>query len=146
MFLEDYAEADSKAEKGKIVSKVLDIIREASPEGAFVTYENGSWYEVSERIAREKIGALFRDFLPKSYRSSAKSKKARKSAEQKQQAAHISKTRESIALRNEGREQSTQPSFTGVDRYSFHRQTAFDIDDEDFLNQRGACPGPGAFV
>ena len=76
MFLDEYAEANGKQEKSKIVTKVYNLIRAASPEGAFVTYENGNWYECSQRIAREKIGAMFRDFLHESYRSSAKSKQA----------------------------------------------------------------------
>ena len=85
MFLNEYAEADGKAEKSRVVSNILDIIREASPEGSFVTFEKGRWYEVSDRVAREKIGAQFRDYLHSQYRSSAKAKQARKVAKAKMQ-------------------------------------------------------------
>ncbi|CAB9509540.1 Nitrilase family, member 2 [Seminavis robusta] len=78
MFLQEYSEAKTKAEKSKIVTRVFNLVKESSPEGAFVTFENGRWYECSERISREKIGALFRDMLPQTYQSSAKAKQARK--------------------------------------------------------------------
>ena len=78
MYLEEYADAKTKPEKSAIVSKVYKLIQEASPGGGFVTYENFRWYECSERIAKEKIGASFRDFLHEKYKSSAKSKQAKK--------------------------------------------------------------------
>jgi hypothetical protein len=58
----------------------MGMIREASPEGAFIKYENDSWYEVSDRYAREKVGAWFRDCLSHKYKSSSKAKHARKMA------------------------------------------------------------------
>lgn len=54
--LEEYTEAHGKSEKSKLVTKAMDIIREKSPEGAFVKREKGHWYEVSPRYAREKVG------------------------------------------------------------------------------------------
>jgi hypothetical protein len=78
MFLNEYEDADDKADKSKVVSKVLDIVRSASPEGSFVTFEKGRWYEVSDRVAREKVGAQFRDYLHSQYKSSAKAKQAKK--------------------------------------------------------------------
>lgn len=86
MHLQDYADAKGKTEKSQVVSKILELIREASPEGSFVTKESdGRWYEVSDRVAREKIGAQFRDYLHSQYRSSAKSKQARKVGRQELQ-------------------------------------------------------------
>ena len=58
-FLDDYADAPGKSEKSAIVSKAMNIIREASPEGAFVKCEKGVWFEVSSRYAREKVGAWY---------------------------------------------------------------------------------------
>lgn len=58
LFIDEYREAKGKAAKSKIVSKVFNLIKEASPEGAFVTFEEGRWWECSQRISREKIGAL----------------------------------------------------------------------------------------
>ena len=43
MYLQEYAEAKTKAEKSKIVTRVLNLVRAASPEGAFITFENGRW-------------------------------------------------------------------------------------------------------
>lgn len=79
-FLESYAAAPGKSEKSAIVSKAMNIIREASPQGAFVKCEKGFWFEVSTRYAREKVGAWFRDCLHNKYKSSSKAKHARKMA------------------------------------------------------------------
>lgn len=54
------------------------MIREACPVGAFVTFENGRWWEVSERTSREKVGSLFRDCLAGKYKSSAQNKIAQR--------------------------------------------------------------------
>jgi hypothetical protein len=59
----------------------MEIIRKASPEGAFIKLENGRWFEVSERYAREKVGAWYRDCLHTHYKSSSKAKHARKMAQ-----------------------------------------------------------------
>lgn len=80
MFLKQYSEAKSKVAKSVIVSTVLDMIYDATPEGAFVKYEKGRWYELDEDSAREKTGALFRDCLHTQYRSSAKAKHAKRKA------------------------------------------------------------------
>ena len=78
MFMAQYSTADSKLAKSKIVSQILDMIE--SSGGGFVkkNEKNGKWYEVSEAVAREKIGSQLRDCLHSQYKSSAKSKLARK--------------------------------------------------------------------
>ena len=48
--------------------------------GAFVKYENGRWWSAGERASREKIGASFRDALHTLYKSSSKSKVAKRKA------------------------------------------------------------------
>ena len=96
MFLEEYAEATGKAVKSAIVSKVYKLIQEASPEGSFVTFEKGRWYECSERIAKEKIGASFRDFLHENYKSSAKSKQAKKISREMPTSKNASKEMPSV--------------------------------------------------
>lgn len=53
--LKEYSEAKEKLQKSFVVSRVMKIIREASPVGAFVKFEKGRWYEVDERAAREKV-------------------------------------------------------------------------------------------
>lgn len=75
---QDYQDAPGKLEKSRIVTKIMKAIRQASPVGAFVAFENGRYYEVSQRTAREKVGGFFRDSLHTVYRSSAKAKLARK--------------------------------------------------------------------
>eukprot|EP00797_Seminavis_robusta_P000122 Sro100_g051130.1 n/a (242) ;mRNA; r:13136-13861 len=60
-FLGEYNKCNTRQERSVQVTKVLEIIREACPIGAFVKNENGSWYSVDEKIAREKIFTMFRD-------------------------------------------------------------------------------------
>ena len=81
MYTQDYLDAPGKLEKSRIVTKIMRTIRQMSPVGSFVSYENGRYFEVSQRTAREKVGAFFRDSLHQVYRSSSKAKLARKRAE-----------------------------------------------------------------
>lgn len=57
-FIPQFGQADGKLEKGMIVSKVMNIVKEACPVGAFVAFEKGRWWQVSERTSREKVGSL----------------------------------------------------------------------------------------
>jgi hypothetical protein len=72
MYLERYDKATCKIGKSVVVSIVIDIIQEAG--GLFCRRENDTWWEIGPSAAREKVGALFRDFLHTKYRSSTKSK------------------------------------------------------------------------
>jgi hypothetical protein len=47
--------------------------------------KNGQWYAVDDLTAREKVGYVFRDLLSDQYRSSSKSKVARRLSELKRQ-------------------------------------------------------------
>lgn len=51
-------------------------VRESSPEGGFVKFDSdvGRWYEVGDRVAREKVSQTFRDALNDKYKSSTTSK------------------------------------------------------------------------
>lgn len=76
-FANSYGAASNKEQKSKIVSTIISLIEE--PEGgAFVKFEEATWWKVDEAYAREKIGNLFRDVLHTKYRSSSKAKQARK--------------------------------------------------------------------
>ncbi|KAG7351695.1 hypothetical protein IV203_007743 [Nitzschia inconspicua] len=76
-FAKSYGSATNKEQKSKIVSTIISLIEE--PEGgAFVKFEESTWWKVDEAYAREKIGNLFRDILHTKYRSSSKAKQARK--------------------------------------------------------------------
>jgi hypothetical protein len=72
VFVERYARADSKADKSALVLNIVNMIRQSG--GQFCKYEQGAWFEVGDRCAREKVSAFFRDMLHTQYRSSAKAK------------------------------------------------------------------------
>ena len=76
--LRGYSEARNKVEKTAIVSAIICAVKNLSPDAGFVKYEDGSWWEVEDTFAREKVGCLFRDALHMKYRSSTKAKLARK--------------------------------------------------------------------
>jgi hypothetical protein len=82
MFIETYSEADNKAAKSAIVSKILTVIRQAG--GHFCKYTRGAWFDVGDHHAREKVSALLRDLLHTQYRSSAKAKLGRQQIVRKQ--------------------------------------------------------------
>ena len=84
--LPEYSKAKNKAEKSSIVSAIINIVRESTKAcggAAFVKEEENAhgqkeWWEVDDSFAREKIGCIFRDMLHTQYKSSTKSKHARK--------------------------------------------------------------------
>jgi hypothetical protein len=80
MYVEKYSRADTKTAKSVIVSEIITAIRQAG--GNFCRRKRGTWFEVGDHYAREKVSALLRDLLHAQYRSSNKSKiairKARK--------------------------------------------------------------------
>jgi hypothetical protein len=78
--MQKYSEAASRLEKSIIVSSVIESIRESSPGGGFVGEDAGNWYEVGDQVAREKVGQRFRDGLSSQYRSSSRTKRRRRRA------------------------------------------------------------------
>jgi hypothetical protein len=83
--LHKYAKATSRLAKSRIVNTVVNMIHMKCPNGgAFVRFANGRWNEVDEHVARKKVGYLFRELLNDKYRSSTKSKMARRRREQDQ--------------------------------------------------------------
>lgn len=76
--LEEYSKCDTKFEKSLIVTKVIEAVREASPNGGFIKKVDGVWYDVGDHLAREKTGQSFRDSLYTHYKSSTKAKQARR--------------------------------------------------------------------
>ena len=81
-FVSKYSQARSKVEKTTTVSQIVEIIQEACPVGAFIKLANGQWWEVDDHTAREKVGYVLRDLLDTKYRSSSKSKVARRRSQQ----------------------------------------------------------------
>jgi hypothetical protein len=80
-YRQEYKDAQGKIEKSGIVTKVMYDIRDSCPVGAFIAFEKGRWYEVSERTAREKVGSFFRDCLSDNYKSSAQNKIAKRKSQ-----------------------------------------------------------------
>jgi hypothetical protein len=56
--IQEYAVCESKLEKSFVVSKVLKQVRKASPKGGFVKSVKGKYWEVGDRLSREKIGQV----------------------------------------------------------------------------------------
>lgn len=68
-FLQQYVDAqNSPHEKSQVIEKVVKMVKEACPVGAFIKYENGSYYELSHKASKEKVAALFRDFWISTYK------------------------------------------------------------------------------
>jgi len=80
MSLPAYSKCSKKKDKTEVVSSIVQMVRESCPDGgAFVKCDDkGKWHEVSEVIARERVASIFRDFLHDQYRSSSKSKVAKR--------------------------------------------------------------------
>jgi hypothetical protein len=82
-FLDEYSMAKSKLDKSGVLSKVVDEVRQQSPNGGFVKQDElGNWHEVGDFLAREKTSQSFRDALHDRYKSSNLSKKKRRQEEQ----------------------------------------------------------------
>jgi hypothetical protein len=76
MFIQRYSQTDSKTAKSAIVSEIIAMIHQAG--GMFCKYKSGTWFEVGDHQAREKVSSLLRDLLHTQYRSSAKAKVGRR--------------------------------------------------------------------
>ena len=74
--LEEYSGCTSKLDRSFLVSKIIKTIKRggASGSGMFVRKVHGTWYDVGDRNAREKVGQQFRDALPNQFKSSNKAK------------------------------------------------------------------------
>jgi hypothetical protein len=80
-YLDEYA-ASGRQGKMAVISRVVTQIQEENHQGnnnddsrpAFVRFEDGYWWGVTEKECRVKVTATFRDFLSDNYRSSSRSK------------------------------------------------------------------------
>ena len=77
-YTKEYSQATSRVRKSILVSRIVDQVRDQSPNGGFVKEEGGRWYEVGDLLAREKVGQSFRNLLHGQYKSSNKSKMRRR--------------------------------------------------------------------
>ncbi|GAX11426.1 hypothetical protein FisN_22Lh111 [Fistulifera solaris] len=96
-YIHEYEKAVTKLDKSAIVSKVVEDIRSASPDGGFVKIEGGRWFEVGDHNAREKTGQNFRNLLHLKYKSSTKSKTIRRQKSQQMMAEVRRVSAESLA-------------------------------------------------
>jgi hypothetical protein len=72
-FTSKYEAALNKSQRSCIVSDIIEKVR--SMGNGFVRKEkDGSWVEVGDIVAREKVGSLFRNALSSQYKSSTTSK------------------------------------------------------------------------
>ena len=138
-FLPEYSTAkENKATKTRLVDKVMALIRTACQEGdcncggkrcrriAFVRQtKNGQWFEVSNNVAREKVGYIFRDLLASNYLSSSKSKTAKKIQRQHQDQQQQQQQQQHQRLREQEMQQKTQ--------YQISRNIMIDLDELDYL-------------
>ena len=53
-----YSACTCKYQKSKIVSHIVNTVRNASPHGGFVKKIDGVWFEVGDRHAKEKVRTL----------------------------------------------------------------------------------------
>lgn len=84
--LQKYVNAEIRRKKSIVVARVLETVQLACPaaseEGAYVKFDGQHWWEMDDNSAREKIGTMFRDRLHGQYKSSTKSKMAKRRAQQ----------------------------------------------------------------
>jgi hypothetical protein len=85
MYVEKYSTTGGKKHKSTIASHIVAMTRDSG--GNFCKYDKGAWFEVGDRFAHEKVGAMFRDMLPTQFQSSAKAKTARRRAQIKRKKA-----------------------------------------------------------
>lgn len=91
-YLTQYADAmDNRAKKTAIVNAIIGKVKALCSHtgGAFVRQSQGRWYEVSDRVAREKVGYVFRDLLHDQYGSSSKSKIAKRRRQQEEHEIYL---------------------------------------------------------
>ena len=108
-----YSDPEStKKSKSDLIKTIMQQVRDKSPEGGFVKFESdsGRWFEVGNRIAREKVSQTFRDALNDKYRSSTTSKTLKRRQER------INKNSPGTELENSPAFQPQNPAQTTADK------------------------------
>jgi hypothetical protein len=81
--VENYLKCRSRSDKSLLVLRIVDTIRQASPQGGFVKQieQDGvlAWCEVGDEIARDKVGHALRDVTRIATEETAKSVSHRES-------------------------------------------------------------------
>jgi hypothetical protein len=76
----EYSSAPGKAEKGLILTKLINMIHDQSPDSGFVRKDpiTGRWSMVEESLARQTAAQALRNYLSNEYRSSKQFKQKRR--------------------------------------------------------------------
>lgn len=132
MYVRRYSNAQKKEEKSIIVSEILEIVRSACPSSshAFVRYSNGQWWRVQNLHAREKIGTVLRDCLHSKYKSSTKSKLAKRKQRKTQQKSVMEEAKQEC---NSVLPDSSVSNGGGVPTAVIHPKDELKVDDFDTL-------------
>lgn len=128
-----YKSATSKAEKGYILSVIVDKIRSNAGIGGFIKKDpkNDQWYDVGDFLAREKVSQAFRDALSDKYKSSTAYKKKRREVEQTGQLFdEFLKETEPTSLKTN----SSMKKSMGSNEHDSSTESLFDLLDQS-LNQ-----------
>jgi hypothetical protein len=133
-FLPKYSDAINKSSKSRIVSTLVSMVRDACPTGAFIKLaKNKCWYEVDEAVAREKVGYTFRELLGDQYRSSSKSKTARRDHRRHQLSGGPLGHADHISC-------STSNSDYSVPKCGDGSQNSDDLDPRKYASEMGCSP------
>jgi hypothetical protein len=147
--LDPYSKAKNKIEKSSIVSAIVARIKElvaasssnnSEAPAAFVKFEDGIWWQMDDSFAREKIGGLFRDVLHIQYRSSNKSKIARKKA-RKEKRSYYAESICGLGSSNDSHHSSQLSSYTA----SFAEEI-FSTKHAEVAEDVLSCPTPSVAV
>eukprot|EP00980_Cylindrotheca_fusiformis_P014057 scaffold3670_cov124-Cylindrotheca_fusiformis.AAC.33 len=127
-FVDDYRKASTTIEKSVVVTEIVDSVREACPVGAFVRYQDSKWWEVGDFTARLKVGSILRDLLSDKYRSSSKSRSARRKKPKKDSltTGTVSAVRSNMHPRSSNlpvRPQDHQENIAAMKEPPFHHHT-----------------------
>ena len=97
-YLPEYLAAKSPTERSRIIAKVRDLMKEICPVGSFIRVEKGVYYELSDKACREKVSALFRDFMQANGISARGSGKAKRAIKTSQFNSSLSETEEKLGV------------------------------------------------
>ena len=78
LYASRYAALTTKLERTLLLSEIVEWVKEKGSGFIKVDRETGVWYEVSDLLAREKVGQQVRESLSKQYKSSFEKKKERR--------------------------------------------------------------------
>jgi hypothetical protein len=128
----EYITAKNKKCKTSIVVRISEEVKQSTPDKiGFVKYHNNRWFECSEHGAHDIISARFRDCKPEAFKSSNKSKAAKR------------RNREatSTGLPKKITDMSTAASVISATEFETSTSCTEDDDDDDLLQPLSIdCP------